>query len=84
MAEAEGGGGEFVGDAGIDGGIVAAVAINGVFAEQGGEKFVVSDGLNLGDHLPAAELIELLVGKGRIFRGQGGGDAVVFADEECL
>ena len=83
VTEAEEGGGELVGDAGIDRGVVAEGGggwCGG--AEEGGEPFVVGDGLDEGADDLAGPLVDLLVGPGGVCGGDFGGEAVVFRDEE--
>ena len=57
----EGGGRKLVGDARIDGRIVALIRGDGAPAQQGGQELVVGDRLNLGDHDGPRPLVDCLV-----------------------
>ena len=69
-----GGGGEFIGNAGIDVWIVTLVGRQRAVSQQGRQELVVGDRLQLADHQPASLLVDLLVGPepmpGRQFVGQ--------------
>jgi hypothetical protein len=83
-AEPEGHGRKLGGDRRIDARVVASVPAHRPRTEQVRQVLVVNGRLVLGDVDLAGLLVELLVGPGRVFLLQFGGDEVVVAEVQRL
>ena len=84
MAEAEGGAGEFLGEAGIHVGVVAVVGRDGALAQQMRQELAVGNVLDLGGHDGAGLLVEVVAAPVRVRLGQQVHLAVVLAQEQRL
>src|SRR5205823_2184247 len=84
MGKAKHSRGEFIGNARIDGGVVAGVSGQSVGPQERGQPFGVRDLLQFGDNGAASFLVKLLVVPSRMVGLKHSGDTVVLADEESL
>lgn len=82
MAESVGGGGEDVGNGGIDPRVVFAIGGQGVFADKDGKELIVGDCLHFRGHDHAGELVDFFTTGAWVDRGIRIGPVVVLPHEK--